>query len=31
MPSAQEIAQQRYARGEISRDEFLGLKSDLTE
>jgi putative membrane protein len=28
-PDPIEIAQQRYARGEISRDEFLEIKQDL--
>jgi uncharacterized membrane protein len=29
--SALEIARERYARGEISRDEFLQVKRDLVE
>ena len=29
--SAEEIARERYARGEISRDEFMQFKSDLAE
>ncbi|MFO7848719.1 MAG: SHOCT domain-containing protein [Spirochaetia bacterium] len=28
-PSAEEILKRRYARGEISREEYLNLKSDL--